>query len=52
MLNIGCHLSISKGFSGAASEALSIGGNTFQFFTRSPRGHKEEIEMLRKEYGR
>lgn len=40
MLNIGCHLSISKGFSKAANQAILIGGNTFQFFTRNPRGGK------------
>lgn len=40
MLNIGCHLSISKGFYKAAQEALSIHANTFQFFTRNPRGGK------------
>ncbi len=38
MLNIGCHLSASKGFSHMAKEAISIGANTFQFFTRNPRG--------------
>lgn len=38
MLNIGCHLSISKGYYHAGMEALSIGANTFQFFTRNPRG--------------
>ena len=40
MLNIGCHLSISKGFENMGKEALQIGGNTFQFFTRNPRGGK------------
>ena len=40
MLNIGCHLSSSKGFLYMGKEALSIGGNTFQFFTRNPRGGK------------
>lgn len=46
MLNIGCHLSISKGFHFAAMEALSIGANTFQFFTRNPRGGKaKEIDV-------
>lgn len=40
MLNIGCHLSASKGFKHMGEEALSIGGNTFQFFTRNPRGGK------------
>jgi len=40
MLNIGCHLSTSKGFKHMGMEALSIGANTFQFFTRNPRGGK------------
>lgn len=38
MLKIGCHLSISNGFYKAAKDAVSIGANTFQFFTRNPRG--------------
>ena len=38
MLNIGCHLSSSKGFYNMGVEALSIDANTFQFFTRNPRG--------------
>lgn len=40
MLNIGCHLSASKGFENMGKVALSIGANTFQFFTRNPRGGK------------
>ena len=40
MLNIGCHLSTTKGFKNIGKEALSIGANTFQFFTRNPRGGK------------
>jgi len=40
MLNIGCHLSVSKGYKHMGKEALSIGANTFQFFTRNPRGSK------------
>lgn len=40
MLNIGCHLSSSKGFEAMGKDALSIGANTFQFFTRNPRGSK------------
>jgi deoxyribonuclease-4 len=40
MLNIGCHLSTSKGFTHMGKEALSIDANTFQFFTRNPRGSK------------
>ena len=38
MLNIGCHLSSSNGFLSMAYASFSIGGNTFQFFTRNPRG--------------
>lgn len=38
MFVIGCHLSSSKGYMHMAKEALSIGANTFQFFTRNPRG--------------
>lgn len=38
MLYSGCHLSIAKGYYKAAQEAVSIGANTFQFFTRNPRG--------------
>lgn len=40
MLTIGCHLSISKGYLHMGQEALSLGGNTFQYFTRNPRGGK------------
>ncbi len=40
MFFIGCHLSASKGFKHMGEEALSIGANTFQFFTRNPRGSK------------
>ncbi|MDD4565161.1 MAG: deoxyribonuclease IV [Eubacteriales bacterium] len=40
MLNIGCHLSSSKGFTHMGKDALSINANTFQFFTRNPRGSK------------
>lgn len=39
-LKIGCHLSISKGFEAAGKDALKINANTFQFFTRNPRGGK------------
>ena len=38
MLHIGCHLSVSQGFLHMGQEALSIGADTFQFFTRNPRG--------------
>ena len=60
MLTIGCHLSIAKGFAAAARDAASIGANTFQFFTRNPRGGKAkeldfddlaEFKRLREENG-
>ena len=38
IFTIGCHLSTSKGFLNMGKEIVSIGGNTFQFFTRNPRG--------------
>ncbi|MHC1719421.1 MAG: deoxyribonuclease IV [Clostridiaceae bacterium] len=40
MFNIGCHLSVSKGFEHMGKEALKIGANTFQYFSRNPRGSK------------
>lgn len=58
MLNIGCHLSVAKGFAAMGKEALKINANTFQFFTRNPRGSKakaidpkdaEELQELVKE---
>jgi len=46
MFYIGCHLSASKGFLHMAKEAVSIGANTFQFFTRNPRGFAaKDIDM-------
>jgi deoxyribonuclease-4 len=38
MFKIGCHLSSSKGYLAMGKEAVSIGANTFQFFTRNLRG--------------
>ena len=40
MLYIGCHLSSSKGFAAMGRQALELGANTFQFFTRNPRGSR------------
>ena len=40
MRYIGCHLSSSVGFAAMGRTALSIGANTFQFFTRNPRGSR------------
>ena len=45
MFRIGCHLSVSKGFYNMGRQALSIGADTMQFFTRNPRGSKaKEID--------
>ncbi len=35
---IGCHLSASRGYLHMGQETVSLGANTFQFFTRNPRG--------------
>lgn len=40
MFKIGCHLSASKGYLNMGKEIILLGGNTFQFFTRNPRGGK------------
>lgn len=53
MLKIGCHLSIVDGLYKAGLKAISIDANTFQFFTRNPRGGKakdldrDELDKLR-----
>lgn len=38
MLNIGCHLSSSAGYLAMGKQTVELGGNTFAFFTRNPRG--------------
>ena len=40
MFIIGAHLSSSKGYTAMLRQAQEIGANTFQFFTRNPRGGK------------
>lgn len=40
MLHIGCHLSSTKGFAAMGRTALELGADTFQFFTRNPRGSR------------
>ena len=44
MRYIGCHLSASGGNVAMVNTALSIGANTFAFFTRNPRGSKAKAE--------
>lgn len=59
MLHIGYHESTSNGLEGLAAEALSVGADTFAFFTRNPRGgtakpidpaDAEKLNILRKEH--
>ena len=46
MLTLGCHLSASKGYLHMGREAAELGGNTFQFFTRNPRGgNARELDL-------
>lgn len=46
MLKIGCHLSTTNGFLAMGKDAVSIGANTFQFFSRNPRGGKaKELDI-------
>ncbi len=40
MLNIGNHVSSSRGYLAMGREEISLGGNVFAFFTRNPRGGK------------
>ena len=35
---IGCHLSFAKGYESMGVQALEIGANAFQYFSRNPRG--------------
>lgn len=44
MIYAGCHLSATKGNVDMVKTALSIGANTFAFFTRNPRGSKAKQE--------
>ena len=46
MFKIGGFVSASKGYLHMGQDAVMIGGNTFQFFTRNPRGGKaKELDM-------
>ncbi|MGI9953310.1 deoxyribonuclease IV [Moorellaceae bacterium AZ2] len=57
-MRLGSHLSIAQGLAKAALMAERIGANTFQYFTRNPRGGRarhigrEEIEEWKKERDR
>ena len=46
MMTLGCHLSAANGYLSMGEEAISIDANTFQFFTRNPRGFKaKELDI-------
>lgn len=46
MLNIGAHLSSAKGLANMGKDAVKIGADTFQFFTRNPQGGKaKDIDL-------
>ena len=54
MFKIGCHVSVSGGYEMMGKTTLAIGGNTFQYFTRNPRGSRgtkapspSDVEALR-----
>ncbi|MCI5729513.1 MAG: TIM barrel protein, partial [Clostridia bacterium] len=60
MLYLGCHLSSSKGFLAMGKQITALGGNTFQFFTRNPRGSRAKeldpkdiaaFQVYRQEHG-
>ena len=40
----GCHLSASAGYAAMVETAVSIGADTFAFFTRNPRGSRARQE--------
>lgn len=42
MFYIGCHVSIAGGYEAMGRATLSVGGNTFQYFTRNPRGSRSK----------
>ena len=38
VMKVGCHLSATGGFLAMGKDAVKVGANVFQFFTRNPRG--------------
>ena len=41
MLKIGCHLSIGEGYYSMGERIIKLGGNTFQYFTKNPKGRAQ-----------
>lgn len=54
MSYLGCHLSVARGWKRMGEDALSVRADTFQFFTRNPRGSRakalapEDVDGLRR----
>lgn len=52
MIYIGCHLSVTDGYEAMGNAISALGGNTFAWFTRNPRGGRskpplpEDVEAL------
>ncbi|GBF11080.1 deoxyribonuclease IV [Tepidibacillus infernus] len=45
-MQLGCHISVSKGLEKAAQKAHELGAETFQVFTKNPRGLKpKKVDM-------
>lgn len=44
-MKIGCHISIAKGFCAAATDALALGAESFQYFTKNPRGFRGKKQI-------
>lgn len=52
-MKIGCHISISKGYSAAIKSAQALGCESFQFFTKNPRAFKgKDADPVEAEKGR
>ncbi|MBE6617066.1 MAG: deoxyribonuclease IV [Ruminococcaceae bacterium] len=41
MFKIGCHLSTSEGYYSMGQRIINLGGNTFQYFTKNPKGRAQ-----------
>ncbi len=42
VIYIGCHLSVTNGYEAMGHQMVELGGNTFAWFTRNPRGGKSK----------
>lgn len=51
MLKIGCHLSTEDGYLSMGKRILALGGTTFQYFTKNPRGRSKPKQPSEGEIG-